>query len=90
MTLPWGERYDSYWFECDSSPTLKLSLLPRRCIHSDKSLWFKKAIRGGTTYTMRSGRHCGDVRWIDYDYYLERRKEWIEKTGSGQSSLGHC
>lgn len=57
--------YDvSYWFDL-AEKNLRRPLWPRTCSLTDQTLWLTPAVRGQTSYYMRSGVKRYDVRWAD-------------------------
>lgn len=66
----------SYWFELAKVKTCR-PLWPRRCTFTDKLLWLKPAVRGETSYYMRSGTKRYDVRWADPKTFTEFSLHWL-------------
>lgn len=69
------ERKSSYWCDC-AQVTMSRPLWPRRCDFTDKLLWWRPAVRGTTSYYMRSGIWRGDVRWADPKALAEFKLRW--------------
>ena len=59
------EKYNRIYLE-KAEVTEKLSLLPRRCYHSKKMLWFKKAYKAKATMNMLPNQYPKVItRWFD-------------------------
>jgi len=65
----------SYWFDL-ARVTMSRPLWPRRCTFTDQLLWLKPAVRGETSYYMRSGAKRYDVRWADPKTFVEFKLHW--------------
>ena len=59
----WG-MHCNYWFDLAKKSTRR-PLWPRTCDLTDKTLWWKPAVRGYTSYYTRGGSFRQDVRWAD-------------------------
>ncbi len=61
------KKYDRVFFE---NATIRevLCFFPRRCYHSNRTLWFKKAYKAETTMYMLPNRYPKIItRWFDKD-----------------------
>ena len=66
----------TYWFELAHVTMRRPLLWPRRCDFTNKLLWFKPAVRGETSYHLRSGSKRYDVRWVDPKAFVEFKLKW--------------
>ena len=69
LNMDWRE--DSFRRNCIGQ-NLKLSLWPRRCHYSNKSLWLKRAYRVVAMWT-GPGDPAFETRWVDRDEFLIKK-----------------
>ena len=73
--MSWNDWNNSYWFDC-AETRLSRPLWPRRCQATDQLLWWTPAVRGETSYYMRSGIKRYDIRWMDPKTFTELKLKY--------------
>ena len=71
MPIPFMDRdwlEESFWRHCIGKQ-LKISLWPRKCYYSNKSLWFRTSYKVVAMWT-GPGEPVFESRWIDANEYL--------------------
>ena len=69
------KMHADYWFKL-ADVKLRRPLWPRRCEFTDKLLWWNPAVRGETSYYLRSGTKQYDIRWMDKKTFVEFSLHW--------------
>ena len=77
IALMMGDEANNPTFLADATIKVCLSLWPRRCFNTKRSLWFKNAVRGRRIYRVGDTDFAYEDRWFDQKEFVVMKLKGI-------------